>query len=564
MDIKEFSQEELNSFSKDMLIALYQQAASCLSLLKRQEEEIIGQNRELLEQNRELSKQIMNLQESMAVLINHRFGRKTEKTADMINGQIFMDAQGNLLVLNEAEETADSFPEEEKSEEELLREAKEREEKKKRKPGKRQEDFGLADVVVDEYEMTKEELAGLFPEGYKELPCKVSHRVEYEPAKVVVHEEHIHQYKSIKSDTFVSADHPAHLLPHSIVTPSLAAKILYDKYVNAIPINRISKELGWLDVVVRPPTMCRWVVSLAQRYFPPILEGMREQIKKADLIHCDETPFICVEDREKKGSKTASSYMWVYHSADGARPVFLYEYKDNRRTENIEAFLSGYRGVIMADGYEPYHIAAKKSGGAFVVAGCWAHAKRKFAEVVKADPKNAVGTVAMEGNNRIAAIYHVDNMAKGKSPEERLKHRQENVRPLVDDLFKWAKERVNGTGTKKTRDALQYALNQEPYLRMFLDNGMVPLDNSDAERSIRSFCVGKHSWHIASTSSGAQASGMFYSIAETAKANGLKPYEYFRYLLEQMLLHENSVTDDLVRSLLPWSETLPEEIRAKK
>ena len=92
---------------------------------------------------------------------------------------------------------------------------------------------------------------------------------------------------------------------------------------------------------------------------------------------------------------------------------------------------------------------------------------------------------------------------------------------------------------------------------------MIPLDNSDAERSIRSFCVGKHNWHISATSSGAQASGILYSIAETTKANGLKPYEYFKYLLEELLAHENEITDELIDSLLPWSETIPEEIKAK-
>ena len=217
----------------------------------------------------------------------------------------------------------------------------------------------------------------------------------------------------------------------------------------------------------------------------------------------------------------------------------------------------------MADGYEPYHTVAKKSNGDIVVAGCWAHSKRRFAEIIKADPKNALGTVAFEGNHRIAEIYHIDNKMKNASPQERLAYRKEKVAPLVEDLFKWAKDRVNKTATEKTRAALQYLINQELYLRTFLTNGIIPLDNSDAERSIRSFCVGKHNWHIAATSSGAQASGILYSIAETTKANGLKPYEYFKYLLEQLLAHENDMSDELIDNLLPWSETIPEKIKAK-
>ena len=95
-------------------------------------------------------------------------------------------------------------------------------------------------------------------------------------------------------------------------------------------------------------------------------------------------------------------------------------------------------------------------------------------------------------------------------------------------------------------------------------NCLIPLDNSDAERSIRSFCVGKHNWVLSATSSGANASGQLYSIAETAKANGLKPYEYMEYLLEQLLIHENEMTDELIDSLLPWSNVLPDKVKSKR
>ena len=185
-------------------------------------------------------------------------------------------------------------------------------------------------------------------------------------------------------------------------------------------------------------------------------------------------------------------------------------------------------------------------------------------EVVKADPKNAKGTVAFEGNAKIAYIYHMDNKMKKASEQERLEYRKETIAPLVDDFFKWAKQKVGKVVTEKTRTALQYAINQEGYLRQFLKSGIIPLDNSDAERSIRSFCVGKHSWHITASSRGAQASGILYSIAETTKANNLKPYEYFKYLLEQLLEHEDKITDDLIKSLLPWSDAMPEELKAKK
>ena len=562
MEIKSFSEQELNNLSKDMIIALYMQLSTSFQLLSQQNEQILNQNKAM-------SLQIENLQENIAILINHRFGRQTEKTKEIFDGQMFFTTNDNGdLILNEAEILFDIDPEEEeRSEEELLEELKKRLESRKRKKGVRQEDLRMAKVIPTDYTIPEERLNELFPEGYKELAVKVTRTVEYTPAELVVHEEHIHQYKSIRNDIFVTADHPSHLLDHSILSPSLAAKMINDKFINAVPINRISREFGWLDVVIRPQTMSRWLIRIVDKYFKPVIDRMEyRMMNSAKLIHCDETPFVCEQDRKKPGkSKNSKSYMWVYHTADqyGSPPIFIYQYKDNRRTENVESFLKNYKGILMADGYEPYHIVARKSNGVIVVAGCWAHGKRKFAEIIKADPKNAIGTIAFEGNHRIAEIYHIDNKMKNASPQERLAYRKEKVAPLVDDLFEWAKDRVNKTATEKTRAALQYLINQELYLRAFLTDGMIPLDNSDAERSIRSFCVGKHNWHISATSSGAQASGILYSIAETTKANGLKPYEYFKYLLEELLAHENEITDELIDSLLPWSETIPEEIKAK-
>ncbi len=155
-------------------------------------------------------------------------------------------------------------------------------------------------------------------------------------------------------------------------------------------------------------------------------------------------------------------------------------------------------------------------------------------------------------------------MTKEKSAEEILNNRKASVRPLVDSFFVWIKSIYESGGldkSGKTYKAVQYAVNQERYLRKFLDNAIIPLDNNDAEQSIKAFCVGKHSWHIIDSKNGAEASAMLYSIAETAKANGLKPYEYFKYLLEEILRHQEDPLDKYIDDLLPWSDALPDRCR---
>ena len=85
------------------------------------------------------------------------------------------------------------------------------------------------------------------------------------------------------------------------------------------------------------------------------------------------------------------------------------------------------------------------------------------------------------------------------------------------------------------------------------------MSNNDAERSIKKFCVGKHSWHIIDSKNGARASAMYYSIAETAKANDLNPFEYFKYLMDQLKEYpRNNVPKEKLLELIPWSESIPD------
>ena len=449
----------------------------------------------------------------------------------------------------------------------ILEEYKARREARKRKKDILANDLRFAEKEVEECVLDEAELAEQFPDGYRELPYETGYRIEYTRAKLVVIEEHIHAYKGKKDGRIIRAGRPEHLMPHSVLTPSLGAAVVSDKFVNAVPVNRLSEEFRRMDVTLRPQTMDRWVMALAECYVKPLVCRMKAlMLEKAKLVHADETPFVVEQDRKLEGhSKSSKSYMWVYHTGRryGSPDIYIYEYQPDRKGCHPAQFLKGYNGIIMTDGYEPYHTIGKEREGEIKVAGCWAHLKRKFAEVIKPAPDKGKGTVAYEGNLRIAAIYHVDNMAKDAPACERLAHRKSTVAPLVDAFFEWVKERDGKVATKATQAALSYAINQEEYLRAFLDDGIIPLDNNDAERSIRKFCIGRNNWVLAATSRGADAAAMMYSMAETLKANRIKPYEYFEYIFKEMRHNENSITAGFLDSLLPWSDTLPQELHMK-
>ncbi len=140
--------------------------------------------------------------------------------------------------------------------------------------------------------------------------------------------------------------------------------------------------------------------------------------------------------------------------------------------------------------------------------------------------------------------------------------RQIIIKPMVDALFMYLKQHEGEVQNKgKLRDAFTYLQNQENYLKVFLTDGDVPMDNNASERAIRGFCIGKKNWQVIDTIRGANSSAIIYSIAETAKANNLKPYEYFEHLLTEIPKHLDGTDRSFLEALLSWSNELPAHIR---
>lgn len=132
------------------------------------------------------------------------------------------------------------------------------------------------------------------------------------------------------------------------------------------------------------------------------------------------------------------------------------------------------------------------------------------------------------------------------------------IAPLVEAFFAWVKNNKDSVPQKsETGKGFTYCLNQEKYLRIFLINGNVPIDNNATEGTIRGFCIGRKNWRLIDSVAGAKSSAVIYSIAETAKANNLKPYEYFEHLLEEIPKHMDDKSLDFIQDLLPWSPNLP-------
>lgn len=335
------------------------------------------------------------------------------------------------------------------------------------------------------------------------------------------------------------------------------------KYTNAVPLYRLSQEFGRGGVNLSVPTMANWVIRCAERYLQPVFDKLHEELCRLHVVQADETP--CQVSKDGRPAN-ARSYMFVYRSGEMSKEhgIVLYDYQKTRNADHLETFLKQFSGILVSDAYSGYHALDRRRAD-IRIAHCWAHARRDFADAVKLLRKGGPSkqrikkTIAYQALERIGTMYALEDEWKSLTPTERLSRRQEHMKPLVEAYFAWVKGiDLDTVLSEKTKDGLRYSINQEKYLKAFLEDGEVPIDNSASERSIRPFCVGRSNWHVIDSIKGAQASAIVYSIVETAKANNLKPYEYLQHLLSVMMEHIYDADTAYLDDLIPWSENLPD------
>lgn len=333
------------------------------------------------------------------------------------------------------------------------------------------------------------------------------------------------------------------------------------KYVNAVPLYRQEQEFERYGLHISRQNMANWTIQCADRYLAVLYDHLHEKLYGCHVLQADETPVLVNKDGRPAGSK---SYMWVYRTGRmyTERQIVLYEYQKTRNASHPREFLKDFNGVCVTDGYQVYHTIEGERED-LRIAGCWSHARRRFDEAVKALPKQKQkDSRAYLALTMIQAIYREEKQLKDLPAGERKDRRQLSVKPMVEAYFTWVRENLPKVPSKsKTWEGFHYSLNQEKYLKVFLDDGEVPMDNNAAEQSIRGFCIGKKNWVMIDTIAGAKASAIIYSIAETAKANNLKPYDYFEYLLTEIPKHLDDTDRSFLDDLLPWSPSLPANCR---
>jgi len=286
---------------------------------------------------------------------------------------------------------------------------------------------------------------------------------------------------------------------------------------------------------------------------------MKKQLKDmCEVLHIDETT---IQVNKEPGRKAhTNSYMWVMANGDLEKTKgVVYEYNQSRSGETAQAFIEGFSGIIVTDGYQGYNNISNITQHA----ECWSHCRRYFKESIPIhNNQDDTSSLGYKGQMYCNKLFEIEREIADFSVSKKQEERQKRSKPIIDEFFNWVHS-VLEKGlilTDKLSKALNYAANQQKELSEFLNDGRIPLSNNKVERTIRPFAIARKNWLFSDSVEGAKANATFYSLIESAKVNNLNIYKYITYLLEKLPQYDNLNDEEELQKFLPWSKDLPEDI----
>ncbi|GHV66181.1 transposase [Spirochaetia bacterium] len=413
------------------------------------------------------------------------------------------------------------------------------------------------------------------PEADKQCACghplvcigeDITERLVIIPEQVYVEQYHIKKYACHHCEGSGDEDKPAvrtgkapeTIMPGSIATAGLLSYIFVKKYADYVPYYRQEAGFERIGVNISRQDMSNWQMKTGKR-LEPLIEKLKTHVKSGEVMQMDETPMEVM--REPGRNNTSKSYMWLARGGPPDKPALFYEYHETRASENVLPFLEGFKGYLQTDGWGSYHTALKGYPDVVHV-GCFAHARRKFFEAMKAaEAAGAQKTCgAAEAVSYIKGLYTVEKDLREKvkahviSQEEFLEERFLKCTPIIVSFHKWLETQSEEVlPSSALGAAIKYTLNQWPTLIKYLCHEELTPDNNAAERGIRPFVMGRKNWVMCGSPEGAKTACTLYSLIETAKANNLNPYRYLKTVFEKV---PTLVPGDDWGQLLPWNITL--------
>lgn len=383
----------------------------------------------------------------------------------------------------------------------------------------------------------------------------VSEQLDVEPAKFFVHRHIRPQYACKTCEIVTAAPIPPAIIEGGMAAPGLLSWVLTSKYLNHLPLYRLEQIAVREQVTLSRSTLAEWV-GRSGVALQPLADRLTWHLLQGNTLHADETP---VAQLDPGKGKTRKAYLWAYRSNDlepGPR-IIVFDYQAGRSGRHAQSFLEDWRGHLLVDDYGGYKaLFSGKQANPCIELACWAHARRKFFDLHKANGS----PMAFAALQRIGNLYAIEAEGKDLTIEDRQQLREEKslaeLKALHGWLVKTRTQTANGGGSAK---ALDYTLKRWASLIRYAQTGHLPIDNNPVENVIRPIAIGKKNWLFTGSERAGQRAATIQTLFGTAQLNGLNPSAWLKDTLIKLPTWPNSRIDELLPLPPEFIETLKQK-----
>lgn len=500
---------------------------------------LIAKHNESIEQHRQLRSNSQEIEHLKLVIEKYRrmiFGRKSEKLARELEQ---LELRLEELETTQAADQAAEAAAEAQQPSSPQSESKPRTSRPRRKP--LPEDLPR-EVIMH---MPEHDACPCCGGELRQFGEDVSEQLERIPAAYKVIRHVRPKFACSACDRVVEAPAPSRPIAYGLAGPDLLAHVLVSKFADHQPLYRQSEIFAREGIDLDRSTLAGWV-GAASDLVAPLVDEIRKHVLDGSKIHGDDTP---VPVLAPGNGRTKTGRLWTYvrddrPAAQTTPPAVWFAYSEDRKGEHPRQHLKNYSGALQADAYSGLHHLY--GDGRIYEVSCWAHARRKFHDIHVTHPS----PITTETLNRIGALYAIEDQVRGKPPDIRRSVRQEQARPILDDFRRWMEKMRQSLSRKSdTAGAIGYALSHWRALTRYVDDGLLEIDNSAAERALRAVSIGRKNYLFFGADSGGERAASFYALIGSAKLNGLDPSFYLRTVLARIADHPIN----RIGELLPWN-----------
>ena len=410
--------------------------------------------------------------------------------------------------------------------------------------------FG-SEIEVKEIEVPNPVIAGLEESQYEVLGENVSEKLCQRKGSYYIERRRQQRIKVKESGKILEDKAPDRTISSPYADISVLVGMCVDKFQYHMPLYRQHQRMAAQGVFLSRGSLSNWIHEFIE-LFRPVYEAQKRSVLESLVLSMDETPHKA--GRRNGGGKMSTCYYWFLY---GDRKEVIIHNSQTRSSEVIKELLGNFKETLLTDGYPAYESIVKEL--LLKHANCWSHARRYFVEAEEQEPLSSKKAVDL-----IRQLYALED-AGPPEKEKLLAYRIKYLKPVVDQLFEWLKEeqaRISKLPKTSYSKAVQYALNREGSLRVFLTNPDVPMDNNHTERAVRPIVLGRKNYLFCWTEVGAEKVAIIQSLIYTCQLHGINPWDYLTDVGVRVSTHPASKVEELTPRV--WKQKFSATVTASQ